>query len=298
MTVLRALDRRLMAPGSAHRLACVRVAVAVVLAVRLALRDWSDLADRPDQLFRPLGVIKAIPAMPPAIILVAVQAIGVAAALAATAGLVTRRRGVTVGLVVAWVALLVLAGLRSSGGKILHNDLLLLLGALPVVVAPAGAWLGDARRSRRWGWPVASSLLVVGVVYLATGLQKLAHGGLGWVTGDNLRWVLYWGADSGRAPTDTVALAIADRPWLCHTLAAGVILIELSAVLVLMSRRRAPWFVVAAIALHGGIWLTLGLDYWAWILTVAALALPWDRWFAAPSTGVPQALFAGASRPS
>jgi len=299
---LRALDRRLMAPGSAHRLASVRLALAAVLGLRLALRDWSELAHRPDRLFRPLGVIRLIPAMPSGPVLAAIRAVGVAAALvaiAATVAIATTtnsrvNRGhdagdspassaltrlAAISMATAWVALLVLAGLRSSAGKILHNDVLLLLGSLSVVLGPAGARLGDFGRSPRWGWPVTCALAVVGMVYGVTGLQKLSHGGLAWVTGDNLRWVLYWGANSGRAPTSMVSFAVADRPWLFHAVAAAVILIELSAPFLLLSHRAAAWFVVAAAALHGGIWLTLGLDYWAWILTVAAVALPWDRWW-------------------
>ena len=90
-------------------------------------------------------------AMPPAGVIVAVQLIGVGAAALAVFG---RRRRTTLAL--AWLAYFGLAALRASRGKIQHNDLLLLIGCVPFLVAPATRWLHRAttgRSSRLWGWP-------------------------------------------------------------------------------------------------------------------------------------------------
>ncbi len=266
------IDQRLVAPGSFHRFACARTVLAVTIALRLATRRWDVLADQPPELFRPVPLVSWLSHPPGAGVLVAVQVVGIAGALVAATG-----RRARPGFAVAWLALLFLAGLRTSAGKILHNDVLLLLAAVPILFGPARARLGDVRRSASAGWPVRASIAVVGCVYLLTGLQKLRHSGLAWVASDNFRWVLYGGAASGRAPIRDAALFIADRPWLAHLTAAGLLGFELAAPWLLAGRRTRTAVVAIAVVLHGGTWLTLGLDYWAWILTVAAVALPWDR---------------------
>ena len=268
VSAARRIDAALVAPGSAHRLAAVRAGLAAVIALRVATGPYSQLAGQPAALFRPPPFLSWLPAMPPVEVLVALQVLGTAAALAAAAGW---RPGRTFAL--AWLTLLVLAGLRGSLGKVLHNDLLLLLAAVPVLLAPADARLGDRRSSARWGWPVRGALAVVAVVYLACGVQKLRYSGLSWVTGDNVRWILRAGAATGRAPTDELAQLVADRAWLAHGVAAAVLGFELAAPLLLAWSRARPLFVAGAALLHTGTWLTLGLDYWGWALAVAVIAL-------------------------
>lgn len=262
-----------MAPGTGHHLAVVRTGLAVIVALRLATGPFAQLAGQPAALFRPPDLLAWLPSMPPLAVLVALPVVGTAAAVAAAAG---RRPATTFAL--AWVSLLVLAGLRGSLGKILHNDVLLLLAALPVVLAPSGARWGDLRPSIRWGWPVRAAQAVVAVVYAACAVQKLRHTGLAWVTGDNMRWILYSAADGSRAPTRAAALFIADRAWLSHLTAGGLLGVELAAPLLLARPRTRPLFVLLAALLHLGTWLTLGLDYWGWALTVAVVALPVSWW--------------------
>ena len=270
--IIRRVDAALVAPGTAHRLAAVRAGLAVVIALRLATGPYAQLAGQPSALFRPPDILAWLPSIPPLAVLVVLQVVGTVAALGAVAG-----RRTTAAFAVAWGCLLVLAGLRGSLGKILHNDVLLLLAAVPIALAPAGARWGDLRASRRWGWPVRAAQAVVATVYLACAVQKLRHTGIDWVTGDNMRWILYAAAAGTRAPTRAVALFIADRAWLAHLTAAGLLGVELAAPVLLAVRRTRPLFVVLAALLHLGTWLTLGLDYWGWALTVAAVALPPPR---------------------
>ncbi|MEJ7585555.1 MAG: hypothetical protein WKF43_16080 [Acidimicrobiales bacterium] len=282
LSLIQSIDRRLLAPGSLRRFACARTVLAATIGLRLALRRWDALAEQPPELFRPVLLVAWLTQVPAAALLVLVQVVGTAGAVLAMIG-----RRPRLSFAVAWLALLFLAGLRTSAGKILHNDVLLLLAAVPILFGPARTWIGDRRRSMVAGWPIRAGLAVVGAVYLLTGLQKLRHSGLAWVTSENFRWVLYSGAASGRAPVRWVALAIADRAWLAHVVAAGLLGFELAAPLLLALRRTRPYVVAVAVVLHGGTWLTLGLDYWAWILTVVALAFPWDRlpWPASTPSG-------------
>ena len=273
LAALRRIDAALVAPATAHQLAGVRAGLAVVIALRLATGPYAQLAGQPAALFRPPDVLAWLPSMPPFAVLVGLQVLGTVAAIAAATG-----RRATATFAVAWGCLLVLAGLRGSLGKILHNDVLVLLAAVPIMLAPAGARWGDLRASCRWGWPVRAALAVIAAVYFACAVQKLRHTGVTWVTGDNMRWILYAAATASRAPTRAVALFIADRAWLSHLTAAGLLGVELAAPALLAVRRTRPLFVILAALLHLGTWLTLGLDYWGWALTVAVVALPASWW--------------------
>jgi hypothetical protein len=267
-----AVDRWLFGPGTGRALVGVRTGLAAIIGVRIALGPYRELAGQPSALFRPPPLLSWLPSMPPLWVLVALQLVGFGAAVAAVAG-----RRVAVAFPLAWVSLLVLAGCKDSLGKVLHNDVLLLLAAVPFLLAPADARWDDRTPSRRYGWPVRTAMVIVAGAYFATGVQKLVHSGLAWVTGDNMRWILYSAASSGRAPTRDVALYLADRPWLAHVAAAGLLGIELLFPIVLVVRRARPFFIVAVAALHIGTWLTLGLDYWGWALTVAVVLWDWDR---------------------
>ena len=247
--------------------------LAALIGVQLAFFPWSELAELPPSLFRPVPVLSFLDDMPSAGVIVALQAIGVIAAVLATVGW---RRPVTFFL--AWLPYLALAGLRASRGKIQHNDLLLLIAAVPFLLAPPTRWLARASTepSRRWGWPIPTALTFVAGAYFFTGLRKLLASGVAWVASDNMRWILYAGAN-GKAKVPEVALFIADRPWLAHVMAAGVMAYELGFPFLLASRRTRPALVVLAFVFHGGTWLALGLDYWKYAIVVTLLLVDWRR---------------------
>jgi hypothetical protein len=261
----------LFSPGSELQLTAVITGLAALIGFQLAFFPWAELAQLPPALIRPVPLLFFLHAMPPAG-LIAVQVAGVIAAALAAAGW---RRPATLAL--AWLAYLVLAALRASRGKIQHNDLLLLIGCVPFLLAPATGWLHLATtgRSARWGWPIHTALTFVAGAYFFTGLRKLTVSGIEWVTSDNMRWILYAGAN-GKAKVPEVALYIADRPWLSHLAAAAVMGFELAFPLLLLHRRARPAIVATAFAFHGGTWLTLGLDYWKYAFVVTLLLVDWQ----------------------
>ena len=214
VNLLRDLDRRLLAPGSAHRLAAIRLGFAAIIGWRLVLGPYVRLTRLPDAVIDPPVLLGWLHAWPSAGVIVAVQVAGVAAVGAVFLGRTPRA-----GLVVAWICLLLLAGLRTSAGKILHNDVLLLLSALPIVLAPAVVRWRDRTRSTDAGWPIRAACLVMASVYFWSGTQKLRYSGLPWVTGGNMRWVLYQGATKNHAGWPDLTLWLGDRPWLTHVLA-------------------------------------------------------------------------------
>jgi hypothetical protein len=249
---------------TARHLRRVRTLLALLIGARLALSPFRALAEVPDSLFVPVSGLVPFRSPPSLAVIVTVQVIGAAAAFLAATG---RRPRVT--LPVAWFALLALAGLRSSLGKILHNDVLLLLATLPFLAAPDA---GDDDEPVS-GWPVRTAMLMIALTYWIIGVQKLVHSGVDWVTGPNMRWILYSAASQGRAFSREPALFIADRPWLATASAAFLLGMELVFPVVLVWRRSRPVLAAAAFVLHAGTWVLLGLDYWLWAVVVAVVFL-------------------------
>ena len=267
----RRIDAWLFAPEAAGRVRAMRLLLAVLIGVRLATGPHRGLAGQPAALFRPVWFLAWLDQMPPAGVLLAIQLVGVAAALLAALG--WRERAT---FLAAWMSLLVLAGLRASRGKVHHNDLPLLLVAGVLAAAPVGLRLLDDRRSAATGWPVRTSLAVVVSVYFLSGFQKVVSSGPAWVLSDNLRNIMYGAHRNGHAPTDAVSLFIADRPWLAHLAALATLVVELGAVVVLARPRARPALLVAVAGLHLMIYLTHGLDYSMWVGTAAVVLIDWD----------------------
>jgi hypothetical protein len=169
--------------------------------------------------------------------------------------------------------------METSLGKVVHHDVLPLLAMIPLLPAPAGeAWALGARRrpsspSARTGWPVRTAGVLVAGVYLIAGLSKLTFAGPEWVFGDNLRNILYAASDAhGRVE---MALFVADRPWLASVIAGSALTFELTLWVALVRPRLGPLFALWAAALHTGIWLTIGINYVSWALTVAVVFIDW-----------------------
>lgn len=266
----RRADGWLFGPEPGVRLRFVGTALAVLVGLRVGLGPYRGLAGQPQALFRPPPFLTWLPEMPSVEVIVAIQVVGVAAALLAVLG--WRYRAT---FLIAWGSLLVLGGLRASRGKVQHNDVLLLLVCVAFLLAPVNARWQDRVPSRRFGWPIRTGIFVVASSYFFTGLAKLISSGPAWITSDNMRFILYRAADDPRAPTDAVSLFIADRPWLATLCAAGTIVLEIGFLSVLFWPGIRPWFVLASLALHTSIYLTHGLDYWNYVAVTAIVLIDW-----------------------
>jgi len=244
-------------------LAAVRNALAVVIGVRLALSPFAAAVGQPSALWLPRGTGLVFPRPPSAAVVVGLQLLGVAGAVLHLWG---RRLAP---LVVAWACLLVLAGVRTSLGKVLHNDVLLVLATAPVLLAGRDPDDQEART----GLDAAAAIVLLS--YLAAGWWKLLRSGPAWALSDNLRWSLAAGRGGARWPA--LAGWLVATPVACIGLACGILSLEAGSSLVWLRPRLAPLFVAAATLLHVGTWLVLGLDYFAHLATVAVVLLGWAR---------------------
>ena len=267
-----AVDRWLFAPGPGVQLWVIRSGLALLFGVRLAIGNHHELGGQPAALFRPQLLWRWLDAMPSTEVIVVVQAIGV---LGAAIALASRRSRVP--LIVAWTALVFVDGLLAARGKIMHNDLLALMAAVPILMGPVDAAPGDRDPEPRFGWPARAALVVVAFAYFFSGLAKLISSGPGWALSDNLQNILFAATLTDRPPTVAPATFVADHALLAQAVAAGALLIEVGFITVLWQPRWRPWFAAAAVGLHTGIWLTLGLDYWSWVVTVVLVLVDWGR---------------------
>lgn len=275
----RRFDAALVAPGRLGPVVLLQGGLALVMALRLLTHDWALIADRPAELTYRLWILGWLPHLPVPV-LIAIQVAGLVGV-----ALVLARRAPGVGFVLTWCALLVLAGLWGASGKFLHNDVMLLTAAVPVLFARTPSRGGHSAeaaedgvpRQVAWGWPPRAALAVVACVYFLTGLQKLRHSGPAWVFSDNMSWVLHQGAGSSPVSSDFVHW-LAEAPVLPQLLAGGALTLELGAPLLLLWRPTRLVFAVAVTAMHLSIWACLGLDYSPWWLTV---------WVVTIATGVP-----------
>lgn len=277
LPVMCRLDGYIFAPGSPRQLASVRIGLCSVLALRLALGPFSQYARAPDALFRPLSFMRVLSGMPPVALVVVLQILGALAAILAAAGVRTR-----VSLPIAWSCGLLLCGVATSLGQVMHNDVLLLLCVAALLPAPTGdAWGWDARHrppapesGGAYGWPVRLASIIVAGSYLGAGLEKLIHSGPAWAFSENMRWILYASSDAQRTP-NAVALFIADHLLLAVLASTAILALELSFWLVLVVPRSRWILVPAAVLVHVGTALTLHLDYSRHAATVVIVLVFW-----------------------
>lgn len=266
----RVVDDVLWGPEPGRRVLFAQTALAALIGLRVALGSYRQLADTPGPLFDPVPILAWAPSMPPAWGFVALQVVGAVAAL-----LAVLRRWPRATFALAWACYLVLAGLRGSRGKVLHNDLLLLWTAVPFLLAPVALRWSDRRPRRDHGWPLRAATAIAAAIYFLAGYHKLRRSGLDWAIGDNVRYVMLWGPSVGAAKWDAMATWIGEHLWASKATGAFILAFELSFPIVLVKRWLQPAYALVAVALHVTTWLFLGLDYWAWATTALVLFVDW-----------------------
>jgi hypothetical protein len=259
---VRRAERWIFAPEDGRRLAGVRIGLCLLLAYRLANNDYDAAAARRVH-FLPHFYMDVFTRMPSPALATTLQEIGIAAALAAAAGLLIR-----ITLPIGLLSSLLLNGILNSAGRVMVRDALLVLCLLVLLAA------GNAAREKgfgeRYGWPIRTMMIVIALAYFFAGFQKWRYSGPAWFTSDNLRWVLY-----AQPHPSGLALFIADRPLVAHVLAASALLLETCFPLVLFLPRLRWVLIPAAVSMHIAIQIALGLDYSAQWLTAVIVFVNW-----------------------
>lgn len=265
-----ALDDALWGPETAARLLVVHVGLSALIGVRIVAGSYRQLAGTPAALVDPVPFLGFLDRMPSAPVFVALQVVGGLAALAA----VLRRRP-RLAFAVAWVCYLVLAGLRGSRGKVLHNDLLLLWVSAPFLLAPAVLDVRDRVARRRYGWPIRVAVVITALIYFFAGYHKLRRSGPSWAYGDNMRYVALWGPSIGSSGWAGIARWTGEHVWVSRASGVFILGIELAFPVVIFVPRLRILFALFAVFLHVSTWFLLGLDYWAWAITVPLVLIDW-----------------------
>jgi hypothetical protein len=248
----------------------VHIGLSALIGVRIAAGSYRQLAETPAALVDPVPFLGFLDRMPSAEVFVAIQVVGALAALAA----VLRRRP-RLAFAVAWVAYLVLAGLRGSRGKVLHNDLLLLWASAPFLLAPVAVDRRDPVPRRRYGWPIRVAIVVIALIYWFAGYHKLRRSGPSWAYGDNMRYLALWGPSIGASGWEGIAQWTGEHIWVSRASGVFILGLEITFPVVIFVRWLRVWYALAAVFLHVMTWFLLGLDYWAWAITVPLVLVDW-----------------------
>jgi hypothetical protein len=143
------------------------------------------------------------------------------------------------------------------------------VGLLVLSFALPGPWRGAPSAENRW--PFAVVQLLFAFSYFFSTLAKLRWSGPGWFTGDNIHYYVLGNFTVTGAP---LALWLSAHPLLCQAVALGTLLLEGLSPLVVVWPRFALAFLLAALAFHAGIVLTIG--YFFPSLPLLLLLLDWD----------------------
>lgn len=265
------IDDALFGQESAARLVTTQRLLATAIAIRLTLTPFTRFTDVPDDLVFPVPFLWWLGAMPSREVIIALQIVGVVAALLAAA-----RRWPRAAFAVGWLCYLVLAALRASRGKVLHNDLLLLWVGAIFLFAPVPTHGRDRTPSRLYGWPVRTSIAMMALIYWLAAYHKLRRSGPAWVWGENMEYVMRWAPFAGEPRLPDLAQWVGHHRPVAVLAAASILALELLFPLVVWWKRARPMFALTAVVLHLGTWLLLGLDYSMCIVTVPIVLIDWS----------------------
>jgi hypothetical protein len=254
------------APAPAERLAALRIllgAAAWIYAVARVV-DLASVARFPSWQFKPVGPVTLLGSPLPGWLVVGLVVVTIVTGVGFVLGWRWRWTGPTFAASLLWVT-----SYRNSWGMTFHTENLMVLHVAVLSVSRAAdAWSLDARASTephaRYGAPIRVLVFVTLTTYFIAGFSKLANAGLAWITSDTLcNYVAYDNlrkAELGDMHSP-IGAAMVRHPWLFPPLAAFSLLVELAAPLVVLHRRLAQAWCVAAWGFHIGVFATMWIVF-------------------------------------
>lgn len=183
-------------------------------------------------------------------------------------------------------------GLPHNFGKVHHFDAMVVLVLGVLAFARIGdAWSLDrrllARRtagvttvepSGEYRWPVRAVWVIMSLAFFAAGVQKLRHGGLEWITSNNMSVMLAQHAYriANVDPPVEWGLVLSRYPTLCSLLALATVIVEAGYPLALFSRHARWFFPPAMCGTLVGIRLFMGPTFPQFVIC-HLFWIPWDR---------------------
>lgn len=257
-----------------ERYARVRAIVGAyaVFYLLVRVRYFADLSRHGASDFAPVGVARLLSAPLSPWATTAAAALAILLGVAFLARLRARLVSAAFFVAVLWVTTY-----RSSFGKILHTENLLVLHLLVVALADAFTPREDAppgERGRHAGWALRTMMLLTVSAYVVAGVAKLHFGGAAWTSGEALASWIRWDAvrkielGSFSSP---LAPALAAMPSVLRALAALTLVVELGAPVALASPRLWRAWVVLAWLFHAGVLATMAVGFF-YPLTLVAFA--------------------------
>ena len=280
-TVRGSVKRYLTEPDAPLNLAILRIATFGALLLIPAGRDeFLVHASLPEAILFPpsgIGPLLALLIPDPTTARLILIAWTVATAMAML-GLLTRPATIASTL----LTLLVL-GVPQLHGKVNHSHHLVWFAAL-LATSPCSDVLSvdglirgrrpSPRPDLRYGLPLRLAWLLLGMVYFFPGAWKLWTGGLDWIFSDHLRNQIWhqWTTHATWKPV----LDPTGHPWLLRLGGLGVVVFEMSFVLLMFSRPTRIAALVLGLLFHLANLLTLNIGFIS-LMAIYPCLLDWPR---------------------
>jgi hypothetical protein len=287
--LLARLDRHWFAPASLRELALVRILVFggqtlfFILLPNSYYRPLTrhiELASSTTLSYEPIAVLRLLllplgswgQVRPGAELLWAAFAVAFLAGLLATVGLFSR-----VAMIAAALANTLIVAHWYSYGDHHHAEALMVIALNVLALSPCAAvWSLDAVRRRRAGrpappdasvfarWPLRLMQWTIALTYLSAAGSKFMIGGLQWFNGYTM---MYHYLFLGLTPGHDRALYMATLPpWLHVVPSVFTFVFELTFFVAILVPRTVWWYVLAGIAFHLAIYLTMGIGFFQTML--------------------------------
>jgi hypothetical protein len=269
--VRRAWDDFWFGSGSAVNLAAVRILVAVHALWILLSRDLAGISGLPPETWAGVAattrwrflVFEGRPGLEAAL-----TALAALALLCAACGVLARGACLVAGLLLYHLAPLETIVLTPSPyvkGLTLAVPALLALAASPCADAVAlrrGPRRVTGAEAWEYAWPVRLLQLLVAQVYLFSGWAKLLRVGPGWSAAENVeRWLHFFNQRDQLVVFHGLGPWLAQHRGLCLSIGVATLALELSFMVVLVSRRARRILVPLTALWHAGILFAMNIAF-------------------------------------
>jgi uncharacterized membrane protein YphA (DoxX/SURF4 family) len=179
----------------------------------------------------------------------------------------------------------------SSYGESHHGEAIFAIFLMLLAFSPSGRYLSiDALiRSRRYHeenasratinkmefgiWPLRLIQVLLALTYFSTGVSKLIYGGLQWMNGYTLQQYIITDAVLWGMP---LGIWLAQQHMLCQLSSIGTIFFELFFFITLIIPRSVPYFLLAGLLFHTGIYVAMAAPFFQHMILYAVF-IDFDR---------------------